>query len=420
MEVKVWCAVQGRVCKANFSAPIYEQNVRVTDVLVVNGNVYLSREYLKPVDTFEFSGATKARYFPYDLEKFFPNLKTIVLQRGLLDKIQQRDLREHKFLEELNLANNDLEILQKDLFKYNRKLKSINLNNNRIGVIHPNVFDDLRLDYLGMQGSQCIHGDYANPAAVERAKQELKEKCRSCPFADTPIAEIKTSIDDLEKEFKEKMEEAKKAIKEKVVSCPDIPKTGIKSSIDDIKSQAIEMSNKTTQNFNDLNRKLDDISLAVNNEPEKKPTASPVIGAGAFKASDDKATIIALIIIILLQILHLVVYCMRVRRKIPSNIEVIPRQTSRYERFDERPPQDPVATSTRPNQTETMTTEVPNYSPPAKPFRLPPPVPVVKNDPAEPSSSAKNVKYNVDEDYLEIDMILKEMTAESSGSKPGV
>jgi hypothetical protein len=64
------------------------------------------------------------RYFPKDLQKFFPNLKGIVVTKSGVKELNDEDLANFHDLEFTDFSNNELESLDdKNIFSANPKLK---------------------------------------------------------------------------------------------------------------------------------------------------------------------------------------------------------------------------------------------------------------------------------------------------------
>jgi len=99
----------------------------------------------------------KFAYFPNDIEKLSHSLTHVTIKNSGLVNITERNLKKYQSLEYLDLSENKIEILDKDLFKTSKKLVRIILSNNKIRFIHPDAF--LSYDhykYLDLQNNICI------------------------------------------------------------------------------------------------------------------------------------------------------------------------------------------------------------------------------------------------------------------------
>ena len=72
------------------------------------------------------------QYFPNGMKKVFKNIKAITILYSRLKKITQEDLMQFKELVILNLIGNDVEVLEEDIFTFNKNLSQIYLNDNKL------------------------------------------------------------------------------------------------------------------------------------------------------------------------------------------------------------------------------------------------------------------------------------------------
>ncbi|KAG5668368.1 hypothetical protein PVAND_016309 [Polypedilum vanderplanki] len=115
---------------------------------------------------------------PQGLNKIFPNLIFICIYKDHMKEIDQKDLEQYPKLKGLDLETNDIEYLEKDLFKFNTELQYLHFGNNKISQIHPTIFDHLnKLEYLELQGNQCINKGNTGRSGVLELIKEVKEKC---------------------------------------------------------------------------------------------------------------------------------------------------------------------------------------------------------------------------------------------------
>ncbi|KAL7011916.1 hypothetical protein ACKWTF_014511 [Chironomus riparius] len=121
----------------------------------------------------------KMSFFPNGLNKFFKNLKGVCVGKMGLQEIHQSDLKDFPELVDLRLYDNQLEIIEEDLFKFNPKLDSIFLNSNKISQIDPNVFDNLpKLSSLYLDSNACISFNAINSESqVQMIIKKVKLQC---------------------------------------------------------------------------------------------------------------------------------------------------------------------------------------------------------------------------------------------------
>ncbi|KAG5676472.1 hypothetical protein PVAND_006304 [Polypedilum vanderplanki] len=95
------------------------------------------------------------KYFPRNLSKFFPNVFCIFLEKALLE-IHKEDLEQFPNITCLYLSNNEIRVLEKDVFIYNTKLEILFLSDNKIYYVDSNVFSHLKnLKNLGFSNNIC-------------------------------------------------------------------------------------------------------------------------------------------------------------------------------------------------------------------------------------------------------------------------
>lgn len=125
----------------------------------------------------------KLNYFPRGLHKYFDaeKIQFIAIWTTGLKEIHQSDLSPFTKLKVLSLWENDFEVIQRDLFKFNAEIEYIGLGKNKIKFIDGNVFDHLKhLHTLHIDGNQCISSQVAGdrPGILELIT-EIKEKCHN-------------------------------------------------------------------------------------------------------------------------------------------------------------------------------------------------------------------------------------------------
>jgi hypothetical protein len=96
-------------------------------------------------------------YFSSGYEKFFTNLQVIQVYSSKLKFITQRDLMPFTKLKHLDLNKNDLEVLEKELFKYNTELEVIKVSENKLRFIDVTAFEGLfSLHTIELNDNHCI------------------------------------------------------------------------------------------------------------------------------------------------------------------------------------------------------------------------------------------------------------------------
>lgn len=151
------------------------------------------------------------KFFPKKLESSFAFLSVISVVSSKLTVLKQENLTPFTNLRQLDLYDNLLEYISRELFVYNPILEVINLSHNVITNIDPDVFDYLNnLKYLNLENNQCISDMEIDRNGVKALITEIKEKCNNCDFElqknlETSISGLKfshmTQIDDMRAEI---------------------------------------------------------------------------------------------------------------------------------------------------------------------------------------------------------------------------
>ena len=99
-------------------------------------------------------------YFPLRIDKYFPDLTALWIKDSKLRKITAENLRGFPHITYLELSNNNLVILEANLFKFNTKLEEIHLQVNFISYIDSAAFNGLKnLKKVDLSGNKnCYPG----------------------------------------------------------------------------------------------------------------------------------------------------------------------------------------------------------------------------------------------------------------------
>lgn len=119
-------------------------------------------------------------YFPKHLEIFFAHLRILEFQNCGLRELTQNDLKAFPELASLNLDRNLLQILEKDLFKFNPKLQGITINTNFIKYIDANIIDHLNdLTVINLLENDCLTAMGGDRAEIKKnIKSQIKNNCQ--------------------------------------------------------------------------------------------------------------------------------------------------------------------------------------------------------------------------------------------------
>lgn len=132
------------------------------------------------VEAFDNHKAQTINFIPRNLSVIFPKLIAITINNGRIKEVHQDDLKEYIKLKYLSLTNNDITILEMNLFNFNPELELLALNKNKIKQVHLTTFDNLnKLHTLYMNENECATGtEYDNSKALKLI-EEIKQNCTS-------------------------------------------------------------------------------------------------------------------------------------------------------------------------------------------------------------------------------------------------
>ena len=159
-----------------------------------------------------WSEGKNVQYFPRGLEKTFKNLKMIYVEHGRLKEVHQADLKPFTKLISLSLEDNDIEIVEDDLFEFNEKLEVLWLSKNKIMIVGSKVFTNLNnLISLYITSNPCINMEiYHNSTGVKKIVEYATENCD-----DPKYVELRKKLTGIEVDLKKSNFESSKAILEK-------------------------------------------------------------------------------------------------------------------------------------------------------------------------------------------------------------
>ncbi|KAL7014519.1 hypothetical protein ACKWTF_015982 [Chironomus riparius] len=124
------------------------------------------------------------QYFPRGMQKFYKNLKGIIIWHSQLKEIHQDDLKPYPGLNNLYLSGNGIEIIEDGLFDYNPDIKVIIFENTKLFHISPTAFNNLaKLKTLFFNGNICTNlYSVKNRAVTLKVIKGAKNSCTSSDF----------------------------------------------------------------------------------------------------------------------------------------------------------------------------------------------------------------------------------------------
>lgn len=128
---------------------------------------------------FLFSSKKAFFFFPQNLHEKFPKLEFITFFSANISTLRKSDLESFgSQLKILNFYDNNLEVIEADLFEENPNLVSIDLGLNKIKHVAEGALNNLKnLKYLGFQSNPCHSGNGQNRQSVIEFIQEIENKC---------------------------------------------------------------------------------------------------------------------------------------------------------------------------------------------------------------------------------------------------
>jgi len=119
-------------------------------------------------------------YIPSGLEMIFPDLREIYIQESNVLRIDQLNFKPITELESLSIrANRYLEVLERGLFDYNKKLKYINLYYNNFKHIDADLVSGLSLlKFFELELVTCISMTISE-SSMAPFKDKVKRKCQN-------------------------------------------------------------------------------------------------------------------------------------------------------------------------------------------------------------------------------------------------
>jgi len=120
------------------------------------------------------------QYIPKNLDKFFKNIKSIDIVYGRVKEIHQSDLKPFPKLVICGFMDNDIEIIENDLFDYNPDLELVSFWNNKILIIGSVVFDKVpKLNWLYLDSNRCINMRSEGVTSLTKyIIRHAKDKCK--------------------------------------------------------------------------------------------------------------------------------------------------------------------------------------------------------------------------------------------------
>lgn len=122
-------------------------------------------------------------HFPANLHSKFPNLEALKFWSSKVKFVDTFDLRGLTKLRFLSLDDNEIEVLQTDLFLYNSQLEEVHLKNNKLKYIAIRILTPLtRLKVANFRNNVCVDDEAASLTSLEAFKRKLDAQCSAPEF----------------------------------------------------------------------------------------------------------------------------------------------------------------------------------------------------------------------------------------------
>lgn len=136
-------------------------------------------------------------HFPANLHSKFINLEVIVFWSSRMKFVDNFDLQGLTKLRFLKLDDNEIEVLQADLFLFNTQLEEVHLKNNKLKYIAVRILTPLtRLKVANFENNVCINEKADSSTTLEAVKRKLDEQCSAPEFLVKKNAEFITKLVD--------------------------------------------------------------------------------------------------------------------------------------------------------------------------------------------------------------------------------
>lgn len=186
----------------------------------------------------------KCFYFPDNIRNFFGNLEGLLIAYSGLKKISSTNLQQFPKLQILLMPNNNIEVLEKDLFKFNPRMKALVLNHNKIKHIAHGILAPMKsLLKIFLYKNYCIDSVAVNPIQMDELVTEMIEHCPP----------------------------------EKIKVYQPVPKSETQLRFEEIEGKMIELDKKMVKKFDILIQQIKNIEKLLAARHENDISSDPLI-----------------------------------------------------------------------------------------------------------------------------------------------
>lgn len=160
------------ICAINFGGSQSRETTEVTEI-IGNHTFGKTNNDVKVYESYD-----QIKFLPKGLEKFFPNLNSILLYNSF-NSISSADLAPWPNLILFSYTTNPATSIDGDLFKNSLKLRSVEFKSNyRLENVGANLLSNLNeLTLVDFRGNLCINITATTPEQIENLKAKLITQC---------------------------------------------------------------------------------------------------------------------------------------------------------------------------------------------------------------------------------------------------
>lgn len=167
-----WEGEPSRECRVKY-LKIDSQNENITSV---DGEIEYQGDHQNT--TTLFIDSQIVHFLPRRIEKFFPELKEIVIINSKLKSINKSDLKHFMRLNSLDLSGNGIESLDGDLFEFNPEIGYVNFSGNQIKFVGENIFNSLlKLKHANFLENICINDVAKSKTEISILTEKIGKRC---------------------------------------------------------------------------------------------------------------------------------------------------------------------------------------------------------------------------------------------------
>lgn len=168
-----------------YTCSVMDLNVQASDTNVakVNGE-HLDGKSNKDVLKLNIENQ-ECIFLPHGFEKHFPNIEGLRVAASMLVELTQSDISVFPKLRNCDMFNNNIEVLERNLFEKNRDLEYLYFGDNRIRSVGYNILKPLtKIHTVVLQFNKCIDKNVYSPTEMTTFQQTLNEKCSTLTETD--------------------------------------------------------------------------------------------------------------------------------------------------------------------------------------------------------------------------------------------